>query len=438
MKTTITATLFALLLSTATSAQNRPRLHEPQPLAGTKLSQSSGSRAVVRGLVAQRRDDYNSSNSNWIPNDSSTFTLNANAHRTNEIGLKYNSVNSTWREYFSQDLYPNTKGNNDSTLEKYWINHLNAFRNHSKGNTTFNSNLHFLSYVSFLWDTATTNWKNNQKKTYQPNAGGKSTYTVTQNWKASSSIWENYSDYKYVYGAAPDYLLLTDTGRRWNTVTSMWENDDAELYIYNSQGNDSIYTYFLWDAGTLIFKPYLRNTYSYNANNQASLVVSETYNSGTGLWTNSSRYTYAYDANGYLVNSIRQQWQSGNWVNSSQSLASFDADGNQLLYQYNNYNTTTSSFVPNFRFVYYYEDFEVSSIETSVNETSVVVYPNPSSSPVTFVNADKNIAYEVYDMQGRMIQKGDLQPGTNSVILNEAKGNYILKAGGSSTILVKQ
>lgn len=85
--------------------------------------------------------------------------------------------------------------------------------------------------------------------------------------------------------------------------------------------------------------------------------------------------------------------------------------------------------------------FSFTNFNTGIAETTsdkVVVYPNPTNRSVVFVNAESNLPYTVYDITGRTVAQGQLQQGTNSIILSEAKGMYLLKVGNNTTKIVKQ
>lgn len=437
MNKKLTFWLTAFVITQTLLAQNGPHRHGPMPLTGENAEQVSSSRATVFGLVAQRRDDYNATTNTWAPNDSSTFTLNANANRTKEVELDYNTSNQLWKEKFQQDRYLNSFGQKDSTIEKYWVNHLNAFRNSTKNTNTYNGNQHMTNYLLTVWDTATNAWVNNVKITYQPNLGGKSTYTLSQNWNTGSNTWVNNRATAYVYGSGPDYRILADTAYEWNTTTNQWDNDFREEYLYNALGNDSLFTFYLWNSGSAAFAPLSQTSYTYNANNYVIEELDKTWDNGSNTWVNGYRNTFIRDANGNAVNTIRQQWVSGAWQNSSQVLTSYDADGNQTIYQANSYNVNTSVFVPMFRFTYYYEAFEISGLDNNSEIRNALVYPNPFTGSSLSVTTDLILPYAVYDMQGSIVTQGELQPGTNSIILNEPKGNYILKAGNATTKIVK-
>lgn len=259
---------------------------------------------------------------------------------------------------------------------------------------------------TFFYDAWVSNlWKSYRRyiKTYDANSNVIT--EIGENYNFNTMVWYKSSKSEYTYDA--NNRKLTETRSNWNVIASSWDPDSRETYTYNVAGQVTSYITENWNTGNASWQGEYKYTYTYNGNNWKTNFERQNWNTNLLVWGNSSRTAYTYDNAGYQTYSLSESWST-----------------NALAWQ-NSYE------------VFYYYEASISGIE-GLEKERLMVFPNPTNSPVVFVNADKNIAYEVYDMQGRLITQGKLQPGTNSIILNEAKGNYILKAGNSSTVLVKQ
>lgn len=282
-------------------------------------------------------------------------------------------------------------------------------------------------YISNLWENASRDvfaynaqnrdtsrtyeiWDNNQWKGYTRqietlNANGTLANIIYQTYDNTLSDYKNYSQLTYLYDA--NNRVITYATRLWNIANNSWANSSLTSFSYDANGNLEQTLSEEWDFANSEWNLYNLITYTYDTDNKLTKFLLQTRNGSS--WVNLARRSYTYNPQGYITNDFQERW-----------------DANTLAWA--NYQDMA----------YYYETNPLFNNITETERTKLFVFPNPSSSPVIFVNAEKNLSYEVYDMQGRLIQQGNLQQGTNSIILNETKGNYILKAGNSSTILVKQ
>jgi hypothetical protein len=55
-----------------------------------------------------------------------------------------------------------------------------------------------------------------------------------------------------------------------------------------------------------------------------------------------------------------------------------------------------------------------------------------------FVDAETQLPYQISDLAGRIVKVGQLEKGTNNIILEEAKGVYFIKAGNATAKFILQ
>ncbi len=206
-------------------------------------------------------------------------------------------------------------------------------------------------------------------------------------------------------------LYTGETGYNWNAGTNNWENDYKSIQTNNADGNANTYLSQNWNGTLSIWSNSSFSTNTYNTNKWLIATNDQVWDDNTSVWVNSLRFNYTQNSNGYLTHRRIEEWNAGgsNWINDSESY-------------------------------YWYETnpFYTSIEEQAADSIELLVYPNPVSDGVLKVNSNANTSFQVFDFSGRLMQSGELQQGTNSILLNEAKGTYILRVGNSATQIVKQ
>lgn len=285
------------------------------------------------------------------------------------------------------------------------------------------------------WNLGTSAWINYQRQVHTYNSQNLDSILAYENWNTGTNAWGGNYNHYFTYDANGNNTNILR--KRWISYLSAFRNETQTDYTYDASNRVLSYSPAAWDTASNGWIYTYRTNYGYNTQGLLENELVEKYNTNNGQWEFWTLSTYSYDANNRLTELLQQNWSGSIWVNAWKQIYTRNTNGYRTQYLNQNWNTNTLAWRNNGRTDYWYSAKQTSGISDQ-EQDQLTVYPNPSNSPVTFVNADKNLPYAVYDMQRRMVQHGNLQPGTNSIILNEAKGNYILKAGNSSTILVKQ
>jgi hypothetical protein len=76
--------------------------------------------------------------------------------------------------------------------------------------------------------------------------------------------------------------------------------------------------------------------------------------------------------------------------------------------------------------------------DISLSSASLRLYPNPINGNMFFVDAETQLPYQISDLAGRIVKVGRLEKGTNNIILEEAKGVYLIKAGNATAKFILQ
>lgn len=432
-------------------------------LTGTLLNAQTEYGDGSKRLLADRSNMWITASSTWQPSDSSLYWYNQQNKNTLGVYSSYNTSTSLWDrgfiQYFEYDVNGNITLQVDSQLNPA------SYSYSKKESRNYNGNNQVTAITSKRWNIYINDWFNSRRYQYTYDTAGNSTLLLQENYDSTAAAWKSYERYIYIYHGdnlvdttLDEYWVsnswksyrryintydangnkITELAENYNNGTMAWDKNYKTEYTYDANNRVLTKTNSNWNAGTSSWDPDSRETNTYNAAGKRTSYITEDWNTGTSSWQGEYKYTYTYNGNNWLTNFERQNWNTNLlvWGNSIRTAYTYDNAGYQTYYLSESWNTNTLAWENSYEQFYYYEA-SISGIE-GLEKERLMVFPNPTNSPVVFVNADKNIAYEVYDMQGRLITQGKLQPGTNSVILNEAKGNYILKAGNSSTVLIKQ
>lgn len=297
--------------------------------------------------------------------------------------------------------------------------------------TSFDSeNTQFVESYNFT----KSEWGNYNRTLHSYNSKNYDTATTYQEWDPQKNLWKKLSMYFYKFNA--NGQETESLYQEYDDVTQTFKNKDLTYYSYDASKRIATREELQFDIkGIWVYK--WKYYYSYNAQGLLDKVLRKIWNTYDGVWEDHSTVKYTYDGNNRLQEELDQLMQNSSWKNSNRRSYTRDANGYHTRILYETWNNNTLSFQNTGATNFWYETKKVSGIHEKP-DVKLNVYPNPSSNSLVFINADKNIAYEIYDLQGKVVQQGKLQPGTNSIILNGAKGNYILKAGNSSAVLVIQ
>ncbi len=199
-----------------------------------------------------------------------------------------------------------------------------------------------------------------------------------QIWDATSSIWENDSLVEYSYNELnlPDTLLY----HKWRNGI-VWGNDGGRTYIYNQNNKISVindYTsswynnarYRYLYNGINLYRRVLdfnsgggswyeagRSTYQWNYQNYITMLMHEYRHQQYGWWCCGYKYEYIYDSNNILLGIIEHDGDyCFSWYLYKQKLYTYDANGNNIEYLGQNWNSADSIWINDFLNLYEYNN----------------------------------------------------------------------------------
>lgn len=99
-----------------------------------------------------------------------------------------------------------------------------------------------------------------------------------------------------------------------------------------------------------------------------------------------------------------------------------------MLYAYgDSYNGSSTTYL------LYKADLNTLGVEENSKATSVNVYPNPSSDFLQLSNLDETTGFNIYSMEGKLLQNGAVVPGDKINIVGLNSGMYLLQLSQGTT-----
>lgn len=408
-------------------------------------------------LLSERKEEWDMNNLLWDQTDSNYYTYNLQG-RVQEKQIHYSPTNGTWNYSFQRRYSYTPSGKNQQIVD------TNFFTSAACNRATYTYNNNDQPTLELYERVAGGNWIPNLR--YQKNYTPFDSLNVLLSEGYLNNIWKNSTRQVHSYNAQNRDTMVTN--EIWIS-TNQWRGATRYIYTINANGQLDSYIYQQYDTVSASYKNYTQFAYTYDGNNRLLFAVQKFWDIANSNWANSGKSTYTYNANGDIDQILAEEWDYLNleWTLFTLQTLTYDASNRltgrllqqrvgsswvgviRTAYTYNQqgymteefselWNTSTLAWRNNTLNKYWYEANPLFNSITESEPVKLFVYPNPGSGPVTFANADKSLPYTVYDMQGRIIQQGEIHQGTNNIIINEAKGTYILKAGNSSTILLKQ
>jgi hypothetical protein len=430
---TMKTRIFTLLVLLSICASTMAQINYPHGIKPVLPKANNGSRYMAQRLIGYKLEGFDVANTVWDQIDSFKFTYGG----TRGDVTAYNEVYDT-KIYF--DFPGNVATNNTRNLNTY--------------------NTHDDVVISVEQDWAAGQWKSIDSTEYTYDIDNKLTFVIS--FRRVGNNWVN--DYKYditynADGTIHDEILFIWQSNAWNMDTryqwdynaqgktsawfaqswtgSLWVDLLATYYQYDAQGNNISYLN-LYDNGTGLDST-SRESRVFDGNGNVTEWITEYYDQIDYLWATYSKKTYTYDSNGEaLLQQITERLYGNTWVNSNKYVYTPNLYANPTSQYTFTWDTLTGSWVDQYRYFYYYEDFEngISGVKDD-NSVQVIAYPNPASSELRLLfnrPLDVNATIVITDIQGKVIYAANGNAVGNSTVIDISKlpqgmFNYSIYAG---------
>jgi hypothetical protein len=379
--------------------------------------------------------------------------------------------------------YKYDSGLNSRTLTEMSVKHYNAdnvLDTTRNLNRKTNGDWYYVSRVVYTinaaglpdillsqgFDTTTQQWKNGNRTLYYYDASNNCIQRVNQNWNNVLSVWENnlYNEMSY----ETNRNLVSSISKTW--VMNAWLNTQCDSFFYSSTNKEVLSYSKKWNGATNAWDHYRRNTTYYSVLDSIAQGYIDFYDTATGVWYNGYQTLYTYNVNDKLSIQEMRRWANNifDYANYSKITYTYDADNRLLERNEQLWDETTSSWLNYSKILNEYNvSGEVWATETSVGwvtsgsyysyrareeficaagavaisdvdaDPYFAVYPNPVTAEAVHITTAVAQPFALYDLSGKVITEGRLQPGDNALTIpTVAPGMYLLKTAGNTRKLI--
>jgi len=192
----------------------------------------------------------------------------------------------------------------------------------------------------------------------------------------------------------------------WNSSTTPWKYSYKENYTYNFQGLEIEFLSEEWDGNNWIYVHKYEKTYKV----QGKILTCNSYNYVVvpSSWINIQRDTYQYVASDTLSTEI-VYYNGDPLIPSLKYTYTYDTYNNRNSHTFYVWDNGTSSRVPNSKTEYYWNVWDVNSIQDLLT-FSFNLYPNPCEDPL-FISVNSPIkTIDIFDVVGKKVLSQSLPP----------------------------
>lgn len=412
---TIVAFLFGSIvhaqtgLSTHFESADVARLTKPVPENSVEQRETSSASLLD--------SDYNwmadTSLSIWLSAGKHLYTYDATGNLARDVFLAW--TGSALTNWVQLNYTYDARNNLISTLLQSWVG--NSWVDHYREGYEFDDSNHLIKDSTQYWE-GTKGWVNNAQYiyTYENN---KEISSLSQVWLVT--YWSNGFLSSFTYDA--NNRLSTTVVQNW--YNNNWVLSSEEFYFYDANGNlikDSTQ-----ERGKIYWASAYQDIYTYDGNNNKTYHLSQLF--ADSSWINTNQYFYSY-ASSHLIQSIQQLWE-GAWENYDQNFFTYDDFSNQISDKQQLWNV--SHWVNSDSIHYYYSASATGIVNTSKDNASVKVFPNPTTNEifVDYSSAQTEAGtVDIYNLSGKLLLSSEIKTGQKGVhinVQNLVSGTYVLK-----------
>jgi hypothetical protein len=287
--------------------------------------------------------------------------------------------------------------------------------------------------IEAVWDTSggVGKWLNTTR-TVDVYSGLKSVLTLMDTWRKGDQIWLKKDRLARVYTGT---IVVADTSASWDTTDSKYLYTGMHTYEYNAAGKDTSTITMAYSKSLDAFLNTLRETFAYDANgNQTNYVTYRwTKNpSGNGIWLQTRRQTQTYNAKSQIVTTLQETYDSAasKWNKGAYQEWAYDGNDNALSETFSNWDTTVNpdAFVPSRKLSWTYNMTTV-GVFTPI-ASAVIAAPKTSfliNTRNVIVSGREGMSVSIFGMNGRQFASLTAAKGVSSIAWNytDARGNRI-------------
>ena len=154
----------------------------------------------------------------------------------------------------------------------------------------------------------------------------------------------------------PD-AFLNDSGFYYYWSGS-WVPSQSSVAFYHEDGRSKEIINRYWSSSQQTWRNSSRKAYQYGQYSTPDVILLFAYNATLQRWDTASRQWFSHTLNSETDTAVTQQYNGdGTWSDLRRTVFDYDSIGNQILYQYETYDTSLGTWMVHYRFVYEYDGF---------------------------------------------------------------------------------
>jgi len=379
----------------------------------------------------------------------------------------WNDASKEWDKEIQYSYVYDSKGNTIKKIISKWID--NRWLPNERIEFFYEDNC-LTKEVRCNWDDYNLYWTQYKKKEIKYNNLKKAFIIQSFLWSELNSKWLNDSLYSNEFNELN--LRSYQIKNKWSNQIGDWESSFKTGYLYDSIQNNTLQAFYKWEFDLLIWQVYQKKMNKYNDLNKIIEQEQQVMNSFYTTWVKDWKINYVYIDSQVLHEEIYYDWieTDQRWLEYYKFVYNYDAkniiirktgynyDWDHLTWenhflQENSFNDDNALMVSTYykwqhgvweeyeKFRHFYNAYI--SIESSIDEQTISVYPNPANEKlsIVFLKEKKGLViYEMYDIKGIKINiQNNFNPETGELLLlNVNAGIYLLKLLIGDSVLIKK
>ncbi len=343
--------------------------------------------------------------------------------------------------------------------------------------------------ITINWKASGGGWQGISKSEIGYDSFGNEILNISYNWDTDSSDWIGYQKSEYAFDAKGNKLL--EAHYRWSVDLNIWVGDGSKYeFEFNSNGNQVLLIYYSWlnDSNNWILSQKLVDVYDDNDNHiaierynwdrnlgewimiwkrpqyfnsQNYLIGWEefTWETDSNRWKGNDKYEFEPDENGNMVVGIDYNWDKTtcDWIESSKvetqlnlaysyedlilptsPLAFFSIFSPWYYQRLNSYRNMVTQLVgynwnkdindwqPDGIHKFFYSG-DVNNNIIQLDETEMLVYPNPASDFITIGNISHSTHFQLFSVTGKLVLSKILESSEDVSVQGLKPGMYFYR-----------
>lgn len=351
-------------------------------------------------------------NDDWKNGYKTDYTFDIFGNQTSMINSTWLEDENRWRYSHKMKYVYDGQGLGLISYRYSWNDDLETWELRWKENQSINILGNINTIISFSWNDVDLEWNEARKADYTYNNDGLLSTRIYYNWISHSDTWLMAYQYEYNYDSYNNLISI---------LNIMWLNDiptnqDKTEYLYNEDGNMTESISYDWKVETDQWVEQVKSEISYDELGNITQFITSEWNSWDMLWMNIAKTNLIYNTD---IPFDEVLWPFDDEDDMFNLVSMLIGVSQQEITEDNEWGDYMSADLNYSEYLYDFLDEE--------NILDIQLFPNPVSRQFSFHIPDsyQQVRFELYDLQGRIMMKKDVENKEYISVENLNPGVYI-------------